>query len=430
MAEQPDLRTFENLYRRKDGSSFIGSLNTMPIRDSDDRLVRIEGIIEDITERKRVEEAIRESERFLHATIDSFSANLCVLDETGTIVTVNKSWRDFAEANLPAPRDAVVGANYLAVSDAATGPDAEGAAAFAAGIRAVMCGEREEFSMEYPCHSPTEQRWFIGRVTRFPGPGIRRVVVTHENITHRKQAEEQRTRLAHVWRVNTMGKMTTEISHELNQPLCAIGNYAGSCLRLIEKPTIEMDRLREFIGEIGAQADRAGVIIRRIRNLAARRPSSRSMESFNHLVQEVLAMVTSEAGHLRISLKTDLDQTLPPVSADQIEIQQVLLNLVRNGFDAMAQVEDRERILGVRTFRPDERTLQVSVSDTGVGMTPETIERLFESFFTTKQDGLGIGLSLSKTIIASHHGRIWGEINNGPGCTFSFTLPLSREMTP
>ncbi|MBN1547808.1 MAG: PAS domain S-box protein [Syntrophaceae bacterium] len=158
---------------------------------SSGRVIQLKGTVQDITERRRVGEALRESQRFSLSTIDALSVHICVMDETGRIVTVNRAWRAFANDNPPVPANVCEGANYLSICDAAAGPDAAEAAAFAAGIRAVIRGERADFSMEYPCHSPDKRRWFVGRVTRFAGEGPVFVVVAHENITERKQVENE-----------------------------------------------------------------------------------------------------------------------------------------------------------------------------------------------------------------------------------------------
>ena len=180
----------ENHYRRKDGSTFVGNLHVWIARDANGEPV-LEGFVEDISERRRSEERLRESERMSRATIDALSANLCVLNEEGTVLNVNRAWRGFADENPPVPSAYGVGMNYLSVCDNATGPNSEEAAPFAAGIRSVMEGDVDEFGLEYPCHSSEEARWFFGRVTRFPGRGALRLVITHEEITTRKLAEEK-----------------------------------------------------------------------------------------------------------------------------------------------------------------------------------------------------------------------------------------------
>ena len=181
---------FEELQTTPTGDKIWLKTSKVPLTDFQGNIIGVLGTYEDITERKRTEEALCESERFAHSTVNALSAHLAILDETGTILTVNRTWRQFSQANSITSVGCVEGANYLTVCDAAAGPDSEGAAEFAAGIRAVLRGTQDEFSLEYPCHSPTERRWFIGRVTRFPGEGVTRVVVTHENITILKQAEE------------------------------------------------------------------------------------------------------------------------------------------------------------------------------------------------------------------------------------------------
>jgi two-component system NtrC family sensor kinase len=177
--------------KRKDGTYYWAEATIAPITDEEGRITHYVGEQEDISERKRMEESLRESERFARATVDALSAHLAILDEAGTIVAVNCAWREFADANPPVTTNVCEGTNYLAVCDSAKGEGEEDARAFAAGIREVLAGRRDEFSLEYPCHAPFERRWFVGRVTRFAGEGMVRVAVAHENITEFKLGEEQ-----------------------------------------------------------------------------------------------------------------------------------------------------------------------------------------------------------------------------------------------
>jgi PAS domain S-box-containing protein len=186
------------------------------------------GTVQDITERRRAEEAVAEAERFATATIDALSAHLCVLDETGTILATNHAWDSFAATNPPPSQKVCAGTNYLEICTAVSGPEVPDATAFAAGLRAVLSGKREEFALEYPCHAPTEQRWFVGRVTRFAGPGPVRVVVTHENITERKLAElKLAERLSELkrWEAVMLGRegRNMELKREVNDLLRRLG---------------------------------------------------------------------------------------------------------------------------------------------------------------------------------------------------------------
>jgi diguanylate cyclase (GGDEF)-like protein/PAS domain S-box-containing protein len=183
--------------RRKDGAFYWADATIAPIADEEGRTTHFVGEQENITERKRIEESLRESERFARATVDALSAHVAILDSAGTIVAVNRAWRDFAEANPPVAGNVCEGANYLQVCAAAKGESMEDAKAFAAGIREVLAGAREKFSLEYPCHAPFARRWFVGRVTRFAGNGAVRVVVAHEDITERILSEEQILVMAH-----------------------------------------------------------------------------------------------------------------------------------------------------------------------------------------------------------------------------------------
>lgn len=198
LQEKGAIAGLETRMKRKDGSMTWVSANMRALRNSDGDMVALEGTLEDISERKRIEEALRDSEAFSRSTLNSLSAQIAIVDESGTILAVNKTWRDFAESNGGTGQKVAEGANYLQVCDSSTGAWSEGVAVFAEGLRSVLSGQREEFAFEYPCHSPTERRWFVARVTRFSAGGLARAVVAHEDITEGKQAEEVRLLLASI----------------------------------------------------------------------------------------------------------------------------------------------------------------------------------------------------------------------------------------
>jgi PAS domain S-box-containing protein len=233
-------------------------------------------IVTDITARKQAEAALRDAERFAQTTIDTLSAHLCVLDELGQIISVNKAWHEFAKANPPTPRNCARGANYLTVCDEAAYPDAETARAFAAGIRSVIKGEQREFSMEYPCHSLTQQRWFIGRVTRFSGDRPTRVVIAHENITERKKVEERLCQVhdqlralaarLQAAREEERTRISREIHDELGQMLTGLKmdlRWAESCLEEIKDP-----RINPILDKLVAASELASATIAAIQRIA------------------------------------------------------------------------------------------------------------------------------------------------------------------
>jgi len=248
------------------------------------------------------------------------------------------------------------------------------------------------------------------------------------DITQRKRLEEQEQRhqaqLVHISRLTVAGELASGLAHELNQPLAAIGNYGQVCQRMIDSGNVDLSKLHKAVREISGQAMRGGEIIRRMRDFVRKQEASRSVADFNEIVREAIELMRMQARDGRVTLQIELADEPLPVMADTVQIQQVIVNIMQNGFDAMAEVDECDRVLTVRTSRKDESTVEIAVVDRGPGMSEEAFERMFESFFTTKSKGLGIGLSISRSIIEGHGGHIWAAPNPGGGATFRFELPL------
>ena len=250
-----------------------------------------------------------------------------------------------------------------------------------------------------------------------------------ENITERKQAEERerlrQAELAQVTRLGTMGEMATGIAHELNQPLAAIANYAEACiLRIRGRDPAHADLLSDLEGLAG-QTERAGQIIRRLRDFVRRGEPRRSTCEINEIVREVVGLMEPEMRMTETALRLELSASQPAVRADSIQIEQVILNLVRNAVEAMSNVEPARRALLIRSATTGDEAVEVTIRDTGNGLDPEIGEQIFDAFFTTKPEGMGMGLSISRTIVEAHGGRLWAAANPGGGATFRFTLPIS-----
>ncbi len=248
------------------------------------------------------------------------------------------------------------------------------------------------------------------------------------DITERKRAEAQARQhlaeLTRAWHANTVGEMASALAHELNQPLCAILNYSNGCLRLSRKEQFSIDTLQISIEQIATQAQRAADIVKRIRGLIAKREPQRTELDLESLVKDATHMLQSEASRHHVTIATKLACDLPTMKGDGVEIEQVLLNLMRNGIEAMSDVDMAHRILTIVGAPSDGRYVEVAVTDMGRGVAPELAEKIFDSFFTTKDQGLGIGLSLSRRIVESHGGRLWVESDGCSGATFRFTLPV------
>ena len=253
-------------------------------------------------------------------------------------------------------------------------------------------------------------------------------------IAERRASEEKERRhrdeLAHIARLSTMGEMATSLAHEMNQPLTAIVGFTRSCLRRLRSQNWEMDELAELLEKASAEAKRGGEIVKRLRQLVRRRPSERVAFDINEAVREVLAMVSPDAKSGRIAVRFDAGSDLPQAFADRIQIQQVVLNLVRNAFEAMQDEGLMSKQLIVETRYTDQDEIEVAVTDSGCGFYADDQNQLFEPFFTTKPDGIGMGLSISRTIIESHGGRL--VVSPGPlgGLTFRFCVPAREPAIP
>ena len=235
--------------------------------------------------------------------------------------------------------------------------------------------------------------------------------------------------LARVSRVTTMGELAASIAHEINQPLTAISNNGNACLRLLANSRLDPEVLRQALEEIVSDGSRASAVLARIRAFIKKAPAVKQVVDINDMIQEVLALVGPELRKNRISVERQLTKTLPLVTADRVELQQVLLNLIMNGIEAMAGVTDRPCLVGVQSRIDESGNVLVSVSDSGTGLGSED-DRAFTPFFTTKANGMGMGLPISRSLVENHGGRLWATPNAPHGATFSFTVPTAAGSPP
>jgi PAS domain S-box-containing protein len=255
-----------------------------------------------------------------------------------------------------------------------------------------------------------------------------------QDVTARRLSEEAlakaRSELATVARAMSLGVLTASIAHEVNQPLSGIITNAGTCLRMLDANPPNVAGARETAQRIIRDANRASDVITRLRALF--RKDELTLESFdlNEVMREVLALSSSDLQRTHITLRCELAEDLQPVTGDRIQLQQVILNLLRNASDAMVDIRDRPREVVITTEREDGDRVRVRVRDAGVGVDPQIVNKLLDAFYTTKRDGMGIGLSVSRSIIERHGGHLWAEPNDGPGATFSFSIPRVPESVP
>jgi hypothetical protein len=268
-----------------------------------------------------------------------------------------------------------------------------------------------------------------------------RLVGFTSDVTPRKVAEEElrrseaslaeaRSELAHVSRVATLGALTASIAHEVNQPLSGIITNASTCLRMLAAEPPNVEGARETARRTIRDGHRASDVITRLRALFGKKGTATESVDLNEAAREVIALSQSELRKGRVSLREELAGDLPLVAGDRVQLQQVILNLLLNAAEAMGGVEDRPRQLVVRTERDEGERVRLSVRDAGVGFDPQNAGRLFDAFYTTKDDGMGMGLSVSRSIIEGHQGRLWAAPNDGPGATFSFSIPRAHEAAP
>ena len=255
------------------------------------------------------------------------------------------------------------------------------------------------------------------------------------DVTDRKQAEEAREALrqaqadlARVSRVTTMGELTASLAHEVNQPIAAASTNANTCLRWLARDTPNVQEARAAATRIVKDVKRAGEIVSQIRQLFKKGTSQREFVDVNEIIREMTALLRGETTGYDILVGTDLAADLPHVTADRVQLQQVLMNLMMNSIDAMRDV-DGARELTINSQRGEDEQLVVSVSDTGVGLPPQQADQIFNAFFTTKSQGTGLGLAITRSIVESHGGRIWATANSGPGSTFQFTLPIREPAS-
>jgi signal transduction histidine kinase len=228
--------------------------------------------------------------------------------------------------------------------------------------------------------------------------------------------------LAHVTRVATLGEMTASIAHEVNQPLTAVIANANASLRWLAAATPNLDEARGAVSRILRDGSRAGEVIARIRALVQKTDTEKVRLDINQTVHEVVLLMQNEAVRRGVVIRMDLATDVPSVWGDRIQLQQVILNLVMNGIEAMDTITDRSREMLIRSTAHEFNQLLVAVQDSGVGIDLQNLDKIFDAFYTTKPQGMGMGLAISRSIVENHGGRLWAVPNNGPGATFQFTL--------
>jgi signal transduction histidine kinase len=392
----------------------------------------------EINERQQTERALHLSQQLTQSTLNSLSAHICVLDDQGTIVAVNSLWKKFAVANALFVDQVSEGINYLQVCEASQGDDRPTALAFAAGIQSVIQRQRDYFELEYPCHSPQEERWFIGRVTPLLGaPANHRwVVVAHENITTLRLLEVENKQLTtqffHAQKMESIGRLAGGVAHDFNNLLVPIIGFAETSLRKVAPDSPLYTNLKR-IKEAG---ERAASLTRQILAFSRQQQLEVMPLDLNRLISEFGPILRRLIGE-DISLQIHLSDHLPALNADKGQLVQVLLNLAVNARDAMpdggvlmittAPVSLTDLSTDRAAELPTGSYILLAVSDTGMGMDDATQQRIFEPFYTTKPQGKGTGLGLSTvfSIVKQHGGTIYVNSHLNQGTTFTIYLPVT-----
>jgi len=377
--------------------------------------------------------ARRNAVHMYRALLASLEDHVAVLDARGIVLEVNQSWEQFAETHRADALERVAaGDDYLAACSASiehhrsAGTPDDDITAFRvlAGIECVLAGKCRRFEMEYE-ESDGSSQWYTVRVENLERPDGG-VVVTRSNVSARHRAQDeiaqQRSELSHLARVAVLGQLSGAFAHELRQPLSAILSNAETGQHMLRHKSVDMEQIREIFQEIASEDRRAAQVIDGLRSLLKRGETVVQSVDTASLISEVLTLAHAEVVARRVSLTTTVEPGLPPLLADRVQVQQVLLNLILNACDAMSDVAVGERTLYVTATALGESDVHFAIRDAGTGIPSVLLDRLFDSFVTTKTNGLGLGLSISRSIVLAHGGEIWAENNPNGGATFHCVL--------
>jgi len=373
----------------------------------------------------RTRDLLEDREARLSAILDTAVDGIITIDESGIIESVNTA----TERIFGYSGDELVGNNITMLMPSPYREKHDGYIARYLGTgepRIIGIGREAEGQHKDGRRFPIDLAVSEVRVG-----GSRLFTGLVRDISARRRAEDEARRwsadLAHAARLSTIGELTSGIAHEVNQPLTAIVSFAEACLRMLRSGKADSQKLEDALGQIAVQGQRAGHIIRHLRQLARKGESERVQIDLGHLVRDVLGLFSNELHASGIALHLMLDESGPAVKCDRIQIEQVVLNLVRNAMDVLEEGPAEGRELTIRTRADSGGTIELTVEDTGEGLGADGGERIFELFFTTKADGLGMGLSISRTIIEDHGGRLWASPHPGGGAIFHVTLPADDQ---
>jgi two-component system, LuxR family, sensor kinase FixL len=388
----------------------------------------------EITERKKIERALLESEAryrsLIEDVLDSSRVGIFILDSSFRIAWMNRAM----ERYFGLQREALLGKDKQQLICEQLKNIFEQPETFAEKVLATYTNNT--YAEHFECHvipgAGRQERWLEHWsqpiYTGFYAGGR---IEQYYDITERKKAEEQLRRqeaeISHMARLSVASEMAGALAHELNQPLTVITTYTHTCLQLLRAGAVDPNRLVGIIEKIGEQSGRAGEIIHHLRAFICKTEFRKVLVNLNDLVQEVVRLADAEAHQQGTRLRLKLAKHLPSVLADRVQLQQVILNLVRNSIEAIRDTPGEMQEITIQTSLSDPTAVKVAVSDTGPGLSPEVVNKLYQPFFTTKSTGMGLGLSLSKSIVEAHGGRLWATPHPNQGVTFYFTVPIEAK---
>jgi PAS domain S-box-containing protein len=411
---------------RMDGARRHLETRAAPLRTDDGAVAQL-GIARDITARKQAEARLRESERRLRELTETIPVMLWSATPDGAIDYCNGRFLEYTGLDAEQLMGRGAFTNVLHPDDLDRTVQAwlsciSTGAAFQAEVRKFHAAD-------------SAYRWCMvnarplldehGRILKWYGT----VVDMHDWRQAQEELRHTQEKLAYMMRVTTMGELTASIAHEVNQPLSGIMTNAGTCLRMLAADPPDVAGACETARRTIRDATRASDVIARLRALFTGKALTTESMDLNDATREVIALSVSDLQRHRVLLRTELADDLPLITGNRVQLQQVILNLLRNASDAMAGVDDGRRQLLIRTQRDDGDRVRLTVRDVGVGLEAHVMDKLFQAFYTTKSSGMGIGLSVSRSIIEKHGGRLWAEPNDGPGATFAFSIPRVPERT-